>query len=155
MANEVEITNEGLDYTSVEDFSNWISTNKAGLASNDIPNNNQPDNKRIRESLLFAESEFDSYAQEQYDIPVSGTMKSMFYIKKLCYSLAKYNLFGRRGITKESYFEYTANKKDLESIKDGRIKIPGVSTRKNESGIKLGSENEAHFSQMEKEGFSI
>lgn len=155
MNNEVELTNDGLDYTNVHDFTSWISSNKAGLASNDVINNNTPDNINIREALLFAESEFDSYASEHYNTPVVGTLKTMYYIKKICYSIAKYQLFGRRGITKESYYEYSSVQKDLAKLSSGDIKIPGGVLRNNAEKIKMGSEFEAPFSDAEKEGFSI
>lgn len=138
------VTNDGLHYTTLEGFRDWVSQNFAGMVSDDIPNSYDSEKdeaaERIKEALLHAEGEVDGYLKIRgYHIPIDAQyVRSRAVLKIYVYDLAIYQLYGRRGVTKERYYKYTNAIRALEQYSDGVKDLPD-SPPKNRSGVTSGN----------------
>lgn len=138
------VTNEGLYYTTLEGFRQWISENFAGMLSDDIPNSYDSEKEeaaaRIKEALLHAEGEVDGYLKIRgYFIPLKEEyIRSRAILKIYVYDLASYQLYGRRGVTKERYYKYTNAIRALEQYADGVKDLPD-GPPKQRSGVTSGN----------------
>lgn len=124
------VDNSGLSYVTIESFIEWVSENFAGILSNDEVNNYSPSTiparRVIKEALLNAEGRVDSFLKRRgYKVPVSAEFeKSHAVLRIYVYNIASYELFGRRGITKERYYKYTRTIQDLKDISNGAQPLP-------------------------------
>lgn len=124
------IDDTGLYYTKIEDFIKWISSNFAGMLSNDTPNvyESTEDAQRelIKEALLHSEGRVDGFLKKRgYKVPIDASyVRSINAIKIYVYNLAVYELYGRRGITKERYYKYTNTITTLKALSTGEEQLP-------------------------------
>jgi hypothetical protein len=124
------IDNEGLYYTKIEDFIKWISENFAGILANDSANEYTvtSDNSRstIKESLLHGEGRVDGFLKKRgFVIPIpTDFIRSHNVIRMFVYNIAVFELYGRRGITKERYYKYTKTIQDLKELSSGIQDLP-------------------------------
>lgn len=145
------VDNTGLHYTTLEGFIDWVSQNFAGMVADDIPNSydSAKDSalSRIKEALLHAEGEVDGYLKIRgYKIPIAEEyVRSINVLKIYAYDLAIYQLYGRRGVTKERYYKYTNAIRALENFSDGVKDLPD-DPPKNKARLSSGNNLPSVFS---------
>lgn len=121
--------NEGLYYTTIEGFVKWVSANMAGVLANDNVNSFNVDTEQetlIKEALLHAEGKVDGFLKKRgYTIPIPDQYeRSINVIKIYARNIATFELYGRRGITKEQYYKYQRNISTLKDIANGDEQLP-------------------------------
>lgn len=151
------VDNSSLNYTEIDKFISWISSNLAGIIANDNVNSYDVsgDSPReiIKEALLAAEGEVDGYLRIRgYEIPIDQDKypNSVNVIRMYCYNLAVYELYGRRGITKDRYYKYTRAIENLEKFSTGEkqlpddIPVPGTKIVHGNSSTSVFSESKSY-----------
>lgn len=134
-----------LNYTTVDGFVKWVSSDFAGILSDDIPSSFDPstdDAKAIiEEALETAESDVDGALRlGGYSVPVSKTNypRSYLILRNYARDIAVYLLYGRRGITKEQYYKYTQVRRELKDFTDNKRGFPENVSRYGEKKLALG-----------------
>lgn len=147
------VDNTGLYYDTIDGFIKWVSANLAGILASDTPNDYSvsEDNRKetIKEALLNAEGEVDGYlAKRGYSTPIADIYeRSHNVIRIYVRNIATYELFGRRGITKERYYKYTKTMDMLEKFGNGEKSLPESVPFSNRSKMVLGNNGVSVFSE--------
>lgn len=112
-------------YIQASDLIQKIPSKVQGLLTND-GTTLTADSSRLKEAILEAEGDFESYVAERYDLPVKaadGTVPPNVESKII--TLAKYHLYSRRdAISKEIQVQYDAAVRWLERVQAGKASIP-------------------------------
>lgn len=143
------VDNTGLFYSTIEDFSEWVSQNFAGILADDNPNSfdtfGDAPKEKIKFALLNAEGVIDGYLKLRgYKVPIDNSYVRSVTVLRMCsYNIALYELYGRRGLTKERYYKYENVMRDLREYRDNKKDLPDdlplVSVKKISSGSSMQS----------------
>jgi len=149
--------NTGLDYVTIESFIKWVSANLAGILSNDSVNDYSIQSEQediIKEALLNGEGKVNGALRKRgYKVPVDSQYEQSVSVLKLyVYNIAVFELYGRRGITKERYYKYTKVLDELEQLSEGDMYLPNDLPTTTEGGIVHGNTFESKFSSFTKNG---
>lgn len=141
-----------LVYTSVEDFTTWVSENFAGIISNDNVNTFTVDSDQeaiIETALRYAEGRVDgALSKRGYQTPVpSHYERTIDVLTMYINNLAVYELYGRRGITKEQFYKYKRTSRELRMISTGGIALPNNLPKEKDSGVSSGSSLTSVFAE--------
>ena len=152
------VNNDGLNYTTIESFIEWVSSNFAGLLSNDDVNNLSPNTlpaqRVIKRALLYAEGRVNSFLKRRgYKVPLSPEFEQSISVLEIhAYNIASFELYGRKGITKERYYKYTKTIEDLRAIANGDEPLPNCNAPLRSSAkVSHGSVLPSVFSQSKRE----
>lgn len=141
-----------LNYTSVEDFTTWVSENFAGIVANDNVNTYTVDSEQediIETALAYAEGRVEGALNKRgYVTPVDDSFSKTINVLKLyVYNLALYELYGRRGITKEQYYKYKRTSNEIDMISVGKMGLPDDIPMQDSNSIKSGSSLTSVFAE--------
>lgn len=144
--------NTGLSYTTIESFTKWVSANLAGILSNDNVNSydiNEEQETIIKEALLNGEGKVNGALRKRgYKTPVDPVYEESHNVLKMYVrNIAVFELYGRRGITKERYVKYTRAVSELNDISEGDQYLPDDLPKVGGDGIKHGNKFDSVFSE--------
>lgn len=150
------VNNDGLSYSTIEGFSQWISENFAGMLSDDTPNSYDAtvDSSRevIKKALLYAEGRIDGFLKIRgYSTPIdSSYTRSHSVLFIYTCNIAVFELYGRRGLTKERYYKYEQIMRELKNISKGYEFLPDDIPLSSKSKPKVGASMQSVFASTDR-----
>lgn len=149
--------NTGLNYTKIESFVKWISANLAGILSNDQVNSYDIQTEQesiIKEALLHGEGKVNGALRKRgYKTPIDPSYTETHNVLKMYVrNIAVFELYGRRGITKERYYKYTRAMEELRAISRGDDYLPDDLPTRGSQNIVHGNRFESVFSETGRTG---
>lgn len=146
----------GLNYSTLEGYINWASANFAGQLSNDKVNQHSIASEKelitIKTALLSAEAEVNGYLRKRgYQVPISSDFASSInQLKIYVYSIASFELYSRRGITKEQYYKYQRVIQSLQELSNGTKFLPENPPFVNKQKVAHGHSLPSEFSKTDR-----
>lgn len=117
----------GLFYSDVQSYRSWVGKAHADVISSDAPLAEDGDVEKIKEALLTAEAEVDSYLSVVYNVPVPRKYRRAINVLRMdVYKIATIHIVGRNGVTKEFFFQYEQTVDRLREITKGEKPLVGV-----------------------------
>lgn len=149
--------NDGLNYTTIESFIKWVSSNLAGILSNDQVNSydiQQEQETIIKEALLHGEGKVNGALRKRgYITPVDPKYSESHNVLKMYVrNIAVFELYGRRGINKERYHKYTRAVSELGRIGNGDDYLPDDLPTTDADSISHGHRFQSIFSETGRTG---
>lgn len=150
------IDDTGLNYSTLEGYINWVSSNFAGQLSNDKVNEHSISSDKqmstIKTALLSAEGEVNGYLRKRgYQVPISDSfVSSINQLKIYVYSIASFELYSRRGITKEQYYKYQRVIQSLQELSNGTKFLPDSPPFVNKTKVAHGHSLPSEFSKTDR-----